>query len=292
MMLSEAILAYLRHAELVKGYSQKTVLQYEHHLRKFFEWAGDISLRQLTLELVLDYKKYLLGTGIKASTVGEKIKVLRLFLQQLRDAGKRCLDPRALPAGKCAGRRITFLTQEEFVRLISVVNAATLEGKRDRAILEFFFATGARLEELVKLDRKDVKLDEGEAVVIGKGGKPGTLYLNARARERLREYLQARTDNYPALFSYVRKRNEQSSGRIGKRTVWALVKRYMRAAGLPNDMTVHSLRHSFATHLIKSGVNIKAVQELMRHASLASTEVYLHYVNVEIKELHKKAMEF
>ena len=292
MMLSESIIAYLRHAELVKGYSQNTVLNYEHHLRKFFEWSGDLPIKRITLELVLDYKKYLIGNGIKLSSIGEKIKVLRLLLQYLNEQGKHCLDPHKLPRGQAAGQRITFLTREEFIRLTSVVNIATLEGKRNRAILETFFATGARLEELVKLNRQDVKLEEGEAVVIGKGEKVGTLYFNDRAKKYLAEYLAERTDNFSALFSYVRKHNNQSSGRIGKRTVWAIVKRYMCAAGLPNDMTVHSLRHSFATHLIKSGVNIKAVQELMRHSSLASTEIYLHYVNVEVKELHRKAMDF
>ena len=147
---------------------------------------------------------------------------------------------------------------------------------------------------MIKLNR-DINLLTGEIVVNGKFKKIRTVYLNDRAKYWIIEYLKKRKDTFPGLFSYIRKRNEWTKlnqGRIGKRTVQDMVKRYVRMAGLRNDITVHSFRHSFATHLLKSGADLRAVQILLGHSDIRSTQIYTHYVNPEIKEIHNRIMNF
>lgn len=300
MKLSEAGLKFFAWSELEKDHSPKTVLNYEHHFRHFLEWAGDIEIKKINEELVLSYKKHLLGTThayipnkiIKPSTVGEKLKVIRMFLHCLNLKDIKAMHPDKVPAGVRADDRIIFFSQAEFFRMAETINVANAEGKRDRAILETLFATGMRLEEMIRLNR-DIDVDGGEVVVKGKFDKIRTVYLNDRAKQWIKEYLKTRNDNYPALFTFVRRRNdwtELNQGRVGKRSVQEVVKKYVKLAGLRSDISTHSFRHSFATHLIKNGADLRAVQMFLGHSDLRSTQIYTHYVNPELKQIHGRLM--
>jgi site-specific recombinase XerD len=302
MKLSEAGLIYFEWCELNKNYSKKTVLNREHHFRHFFDWCGDIELSKLDEDKILEYKKYLLSTRhayqkdrtIKASTVGEKMKVLRGFLQCMEIKNIKAMSSTKIPAGVRADDRIIFFTKHEFRQIIKTVDTSKPEGVRNRAILEMLFATGMRLEELIRLNR-DIDIKSGEVVVKGKYDKIRTVYLNERAKYWIKKYLQSRKDNYPALFTFVRKRNdwtEMNKGRVGKRTVQEVVKKYVRLAGLRDDISTHAFRHSFATHMLKQGADLRAVQIFLGHSDLRSTQVYTHYVNPELKEIHQRIMNF
>lgn len=302
MKLSEAGLVFFRWCELEKDYSKKTVLNYEHHFRHFFEWTGDIKMREIDDELILKYKSYLLDTNnayqknkkIKKSTVGEKMKVIRNFLTCMDLKEIKSLHPSRVPKGVRADDRIVFFTKNEFEKMISTINTMNVEGKRNRAILEVLFSTGMRLEETIKLN-KDIDVDCGEVIVQGKFEKIRTVYLNKRAMYWIKEYLKARDDDYPALFTFVRKRNEWTEinkGRIGKRSLQEVVKKYVKLAGLRSDISTHSFRHSFATHMLKQGADLRALQMFLGHSDLRSTQVYTHYVNPELKEIHGRLMNF
>jgi site-specific recombinase XerD len=302
MKLSEAGLVFFRWCELEKDYSKKTVLNYEHHFRHFFEWTGDLKLKEIDDELILRYKSYLLDTNnayqknkkIKKSTVGEKMKVIRNFLTCMDLKEIKSLHPSRVPKGVRADDRIVFFTKSEFEKMISTINTMNVEGKRNRAILEVLFSTGMRLEETIKLN-KDIDVDCGEVIVQGKFEKIRTVYLNKRAMHCIKEYLKTRDDDYPALFTFVRKRNEWTEinkGRIGKRSLQEVVKKYVKLAGLRGDISTHSFRHSFATHMLKQGADLRALQMFLGHSDLRSTQVYTHYVNPELKEIHGKLMNF
>ncbi len=302
MKLSEAGLVFFKWCELEKDYSKKTVFNYEHHFRHFFEWIGDVNLKDIDDEFVLKYKSYLLDTNnayqknkkIKKSTVGEKMKVIRNFLLCMDLKGIKTLHPSRVPKGVRADDRIVFFTQGEFSKMIAMVDTTNAEGKRNRAILETLFATGMRLEEMIKLN-KDIDILSGEVIVQGKFDKVRTVYLNGRAIHWIREYLKTRNDNYPALFTFVRRRNEWTEinkGRIGKRSLQEVVKKYVKLAGLRSDISTHSFRHSFATHMLKSGADLRAVQMFLGHSDLRSTQVYTHYVSPELKEIHGRLMNF
>ena len=302
MKLSEAGLIFFKWCELEKDYSKKTVFNYEHHFRHFFEWTGDINLKEIDTDFVLKYKSYLLDSDnayqknkkIKKSTVGEKMKVIRNFLTCMDLKGIKTLHLSRVPKGVRADDRMVFFTQSEFKKMIAKINTENVEGKRNRAILEVLFATGMRLEETIKLN-KDIDIDCGEVIVQGKFDKIRTVYLNKRAMYWINTYLKTRNDDYPALFTFVRKRNEWTEinkGRIGKRSLQEVVKKYVRLAGLRGDISTHSFRHSFATHMLKQGADLRAVQMFLGHSDLRSTQIYTHYVNPELKQIHGRLMNF
>lgn len=302
MKINEAGLSFFRWCELEKNFNRKTVLNFEHHFRHFYEWSGDMDVKDINLDLVLRYKKFLLckpnhyhqERSIKESTVAEALKAIRRFLQFLKSKNYKVMDPEEIPAGPKANDRLVFFSVDDFKKIVKAVDIKDIEGIRNRAILELLFSTGMRLEELINLNR-DINIEGQEFVVKGKFGKVRTVYINDRTKYWLNRYLKTRADDFPALFTYVRRRNDWTDyncGRAGKRTVQDLIKRYVRIAGLRSDISTHSFRHSFATHLIKSGADIKAVQMLLGHSDLKSTSIYLHYVNPELKVIHNKVMNF
>ncbi len=300
--LSEAGLEFLKYCELEKSLSKKTIFNFEHHFRHFYEWSGDIDVKELNHDLIIKYKKFLRTNPncyfkdrpIKESTISEKMKVIRRLLQFLTKRGYKVLDPDEVPKGQKAENRITFFTIDEFNKMVETVDLKSSEGLRDRAILEMLFSTGMRLEELYNLNR-NIDFEEREFAVKGKFGKIRTVYLNDRAKYWVTEYLKTRVDNYPALFIYSRKRNDWSEineGRSGKRSIQEVVKKYAKLAGLGSDISAHTFRHSFATTLIKKGVDIRAVQMFLGHSDLKSTAIYLHYVNPELKNIHRDIMNY
>jgi len=302
MKIFEAGLKFFEWCELEQNHSKKTVTNYEHHFRHFFEWTGEIDLKKIDEELILKYKKHLLDTDhayqksrkIKLSTVSEKLKMIRMFLTCMQIKGIKAMPPSRVPKGVRADDRIIFFSQGEFERMIETINTENDEGKRNRAILELLFATGMRLEEMIKLNR-DIDISDGEVIVQGKFDKIRTVYLNDRAMLWIKKYLETRQDNYPALFTFTRKRNEWTelnNGRIGKRSAQEVVKKYVKLAGLRSDISTHSFRHSFATHMLKNGADLRAVQMFLGHSDLRSTQIYTHYVNPELKQIHKRLMNF
>jgi len=302
MILSEMGLKFLRYCELEKNLGRKTMVNFEHHFRHFYEWAGDIEVKKIDLELILKYKEFLLTKpnfyhkerAIRESTISEKFKVVRNFLQFLRLKGYKSMNPEEMPVGGRAGERLIFFNTEEFKNMVETVNVKNTEGKRNRAILELLFSTGMRLEELINLNR-DIDIEGQEFTVKGKFQKVRTVYLNERAKYWINEYLATRKDDFPALFTYIRKRNDWtllSEGRIGKRTVQEVVKRYAKAAGMRSDISTHTFRHSFATNLLKSGADLRAVQMFLGHSDLKSTQIYTHYVSPELKGIHSEIMNF
>lgn len=301
MTLCEAGIKFLRYCELEKTYSPKTISNFEHHFRHFEEWTGDVYIKDITLELILNYKEFLINKkhhyqdrNVKESTVGEKLKVIKRFLQFCRIKKLHTLDADLVPQGVQAGGRLTFIDLDEFKELMECIDIITNKGIRDRAILETLFCSGLRLEELVNIN-KDIDLDKGEIIVVGKFKKVRNIYLSNRAVYWIRTYLETRHDDYPALFIYARSRNdwtEINRGRVGKRSVQDMIKKYVKLAGLNPDISTHTFRHSFATHLLKSGADIRAVQLLLGHSDLKSTQIYTHYVNPELKNIHNEIMNF
>lgn len=301
MTICQAGIKFFRWCELEQNYSRKTMVNFEHHFRHFEEWVGDIYLKDINLELVLNYKEFLLNKKhfyqdrpIKESTAGESLKVIKRFLQFCGIKGYKTLHPDLIPKSVQASGRLTFFDVDDFKFLTEHIDITTKQGIRDRAIIELLFCSGLRLEEVTNLNR-DIDLDKKEAVVIGKGRRVRTIYISDRANYWIKLYLNTRHDDYPSLFIYARCRNdwtEINQGRIGKRSIQDMIKKYVKLAGLNSDISTHTFRHSFATHLLKSGADIRAVQLLLGHADLKSTSIYLHYVNPELKKVHNDIMDF
>ena len=189
-------------------------------------------------------------------------------------------------------RKIKVLDESSLDRFLAAPDLKTPQGLRDRAILELLFSTGLRVSELAGLDVKDINLKTREISVMGKGRKIRVVFVSDSAAEALTNYLSARSDEYQPLFIRYKGGHpidpEGWDARINVRSLERLVKKYALIAGIAIDPTPHTLRHTFATDLLRRGADIRSVQELLGHANISTTQIYTHITNPQLKEVHRK----
>ena len=185
-------------------------------------------------------------------------------------------------------RKVKVLYTEELERLLQAPDRSKKDGKRDAAILELLFSTGLRISELCALKRSDVNLKKEEFAVRGKGDKFRIVFLSPAARESVKKYLDERPDNSPALFvRHNRNLSIDDNAPLTPRSVQRLIKKYARLAGISHHITPHTLRHTMATDLLAAGADLRSVQEILGHSSITTTQIYTHFTNKRLKEIHK-----
>jgi site-specific recombinase XerD len=300
--LDSLITEFLEYLEIERGCSPLTIRSYKHYLNRFYTWFSETSSttkpEDITLEIVRNYRLYLAhlrnrnGTQLKHITQTYHIIALRAFLRYLlvqRDIPTLSPDKIELP--KQSSRSIAFLNPEQVERLLNSPQISNIISLRDKAILETLFSTGLRVSELVKLNRDQLDLERKEFGVKGKGNKLRVVFLSDTAAQWIERYLQTRKDNFKPLFiRYSGAVDVQKSGekmRLTARSIQKIVEKYAQRAGLPIEVTPHTLRHSFATDLLISGADIRSVQEMLGHESIRTTQVYTHVTNRHLKEVHK-----
>lgn len=306
--LEKLILKYLEFCEIEKNLTQSTIKMYDFYLHDFLEFArqslnkNEILPADLDADLVRKYRLDLnrrhsarSDSEYKKSTQKTFLVALRAFLKYLVvEEDLDVVAPEKILLGKSEARVPKVLNDGQLESLFSVQNLNKKSGIRDRSILEVLFSTGLRVSELVKLNIDDINLDSGEFTVIGKGRKPRTVYLSESARKWVKQYLATRSDGFKPLFLRYsgKKMMEQDfdgeSLRLTVRSVQRLVKKYILRAGISVDATPHTLRHSFATGLLREGADLRSVQELLGHASVSTTQIYTHITNKQLRDVHKK----
>lgn len=301
MKLKEAITRFLEHAEIGKNQSSKTVENYSHYLGRFAAFAGDVSIKNITLQKVQNYRLHLNRLtdekddqllGIK--TQNYHIIALRAFLKWCIKNDLETLSPEKIDLSKIPERTVEYLGREELERLFKQVEGDSVRILRDRAILETLYSTGLRVSELVSLNCNQVDLDRREFMIRGKGKKPRIVFLSDRAVDAIKNYLAIRQDSFDPLFlNYGRgkKGDDITLGekrRLSTVMVQYLVRNYARKAGIIKKVTPHVLRHSFATELLINGADIRSVQEMLGHASITTTQIYTHLTNKRLREVHEK----
>ncbi|OGC47589.1 hypothetical protein A2886_02260 [candidate division WWE3 bacterium RIFCSPHIGHO2_01_FULL_42_13] len=307
MSLEKLLTNYLEYCEVEKNLSQNTIQMYDFYLRDFITWATETLKRDLTPDDINEelVRKYRIDLNrrisskshleFKRSTQKNFLVALRAFLKYL--IVKEHLDvmaPDEIILGKSEARIPKVLNEEQLDNLLNSQNLDKKSGIRDRAILEVLFSTGLRVSELVNLNISDINLNTGEFAVIGKGRKVRTVYLSESAKNWLRRYLGTRSDKFIPLFlRYSGKKMtdgdlEGKSLRLTVRSVQRLVKKYTLRAGISVDATPHTLRHTFATGLLREGADLRSVQELLGHSNVSTTQIYTHVTNKQLKDVHKK----
>jgi site-specific recombinase XerD len=290
---------FLEYLEIERGRSVKTVENYDRYLERFFTFAKVKKPNQLTEEQVREFRLYLhRQPGMKVGTRVEPMKrrtqnyyliALRAFLKYLRKRGIETVSPERIELAKVPERSLDLISSQELQRLMEAPDKKTLEGKRDKAILELLFSTGLRISELCALSIDDVDLTRDEFSVRGKGDKIRVVFLSETAREALTDYLKHRKDMDGAMFvRYGRKANDGGDLRISARAVQRLIKQYAIRAGITRKVTPHVIRHSFATDLLQNGADLRSVQALLGHANIGTTQVYTHVTDKHLREVHKK----
>lgn len=288
---------FLTDMEVAKNRSKKTVINYQHYLERFFEWAKIASPDDITDDLIREYRLYLnrfqtaRGEDLQKITQSYHIIAIRAFLKYLSKRDIKSLAPEKVEIGKISRKEIDFLADEELARLLNSPSDATLNDLRDKAILHLLFSTGLRVSELTALDRESINLDKDEFTIRGKGDKLRLVFLSEDAKNALRTYLHKRKDIAASLFiRHDIKPNTSDKETLGltPRTVQRIVKKHALAAGIAHKVTPHMLRHGFATDLLENGADIRSVQTLLGHASITTTQIYTHVTNKQLKEIHQK----
>ncbi|MBI2278751.1 MAG: tyrosine-type recombinase/integrase [Candidatus Brennerbacteria bacterium] len=277
---------YLDYLEIERGRARKTQENYGRYLAAFLKETGVKTPRAITADAVRKFRLSLARRDLKKATQGYYVIALRNFLKYLVRRGIGVLPPETIELPKVVRRDIETLSYGELERLLASPQGTGLRALRDRAILEVFFSTGLRLSELCKLPRT-LDLSRGEFSVRGKGEKVRVVFLSEGAKRALKEYMDKRQDTEEALFVSL-DRAGKTLGPITPRAVERLVDFHARKAGIGGKkIHPHLLRHSFATDLLINGADLRSVQELLGHANIATTQVYTHLTNKELREVHK-----
>lgn len=299
MTIMELVRQFMEHLEIERGRSVKTVENYDRYLLRFIEFGKIKKPGDITEALVREFRLFLnrqpgTKTGprvepMKRRTQNYYLIALRAFLKFLRKRGIESLSPERIELAKVPERSLDLITPSDLARLLSAPDEKTLEGKRDRAILELLFSTGLRVSELCGLSIDDIDLTRDEFSVRGKGEKVRVVFLSDEAKGKLRTYLAARKDMDDALFvRYGRKQNDGTDPRLSPRGVQRLMKHYATKAGITRKVTPHVIRHSFATDLLGNGADLRSVQALLGHANIGTTQIYTHVTDAHLREVHKK----
>ncbi len=298
--LQRLITRFLENLEVGQGKSRKTVENYHHYLQRWVDFVGAKNPADFSLDDVHRYQMFLnrykderdRPLGVK--TQNYHLIALRAFLKYLVKQDVPTLAPEKIDLKKTGERIVDFLTRDEMERLFEAIDISAKTGLRDRAILETFYSTGLRVSELVSLDRSQVDLKRGEFTVRGKGDKPRIVFLSERCVKWLKLYLADRQDNWEPLFiSYGRNRDDDELSLGEKRrltaySVQTVVRRTAKLAGLGKKVTPHVIRHSFATELLNNGADIRAIQEMLGHSSITTTQIYTHSTNPRLRDVHRR----
>lgn len=301
--LEQLLIRYLEYLEVERQVSQYTIRNYHHYLRRFMEFLEERNLEKTTkivdLELISQYRLFLSryiddqGKSLSRATQSYHVIALRSWLKWMIKRDIEVMAPERIELPKAESHSLKFLTAEQVERLMEQPKVGTLPGLRDRAILEALFSTGLRVSELVKLNRDQINYDKREFGVMGKGRKLRVVFLSERAAKWLMRYENSRRDNWMPLFiRYAKGKSPITSDgekmRLTARSVQRIVEKYRKLAKLPVPITPHGLRHTFATDLLSHGAGLREVQEMLGHKNVATTQIYTHVTNPQLKAVHQK----
>ncbi|HSO62090.1 MAG TPA: site-specific tyrosine recombinase XerD [Desulfobacterales bacterium] len=283
---------YLNYLLVEKGLSRATMESYSHDLLKFAVFL-DKNGRQTVAEddtaLILKHLITLRDDGLAARSRARHLVAIRGFYRFLVQEKKLARDPAKLLDLPKSGLKLPdVLSVEEVRRLLNAPDSRTPSGIRDAAMIEVLYAAGLRVSELILLKVHDVHLDAGFVRVLGKGSKERVVPIGQYAQEKVQFYLgHARNrmlKDQSSLFLFVAR-----AGRpLTRQGFWKLLRKYARTAGLFQKVTPHSLRHSFASHLLEGGADLRAVQIMLGHVDISTTQIYTHVANDRLRELHRK----
>jgi len=275
---------FLRYLEIEKNYSAHTLLNYRLDLQDFAKFLGQAAIEQTDYLSLRKYLAVLKEHNLKSRSVSRKISCLRSFFKFLTREGYLKTNPvLSLSSPKQEKHLPSFLTEEEMTKLVEAPRGKDDRSFRDRAILETFYSTGMRISELVGLSLDDVDFIAAVIKAKGKGKKERLLPIGEQALNAIKKYIDQRKKKSDAVFL------NKSGKRISDRGVRNIVSKYIRLASLRQGISPHSLRHSFATHLLNRGADLRSVQELLGHANLSTTQIYTHLTTEKLKSVYDKA---
>jgi integrase/recombinase XerC len=290
--MPEAFDKFIGYLKVERNASRYTVRNYDADLREFFAFLkseGIASLDEVNKDVLRDYLYQLMEQGFARTSIARKLSAVRSFYKYLQREEMVSVSPAATISSPKLDRKLpVFLSQEETNRLVEAPDVTKPAGQRDRAFLELLYASGLRVSELAGLDIGQVDLETREIRVWGKGSKERIVLMGDPAAKALTTYLEQgrlrlNKRGIPAVFL------NQDGGRLTVRSVQSLVQSYAKSVGISKDVYPHMVRHTFATHLLNGGADLRVVQELLGHASLSTTQIYTHVSKAQAKKVYLAA---
>ena len=274
-----------------KKVSLNTLQSYRRDLKQFENYLGTIEgkYNELTNDGIKDYIKYMQEQGKKTSTISRGLAAIRSFYQYETKNKQVEKDPtEGIQSPKIEKRVPSVLTSSEVALLLEQPKNVDLKGTRDKAMLEFAYATGMRVTEIISLNVEDINLETGYATCRN-GKKERTVPIGEMSLKALKDYMlnarhtMIKDDNEQALFVNV------NGQRLTRQGFWKIIKYYKEQAHIDKDITPHVLRHSFATHLLQNGADLKSIQTMLGHSDILSTQIYMQFQDESLKNVYKKA---
>lgn len=277
------------------GLASNTRLAYERDLRLFkeaLELKDNDALATVSREQVIRYMTGLKNKGLAAATIARKLAAIKSFYRFMTAEGYLEIDPAEVVEAGTKGIKLPkVLNQEEVLKLLEQPDLRTDEGYRDRTMLEVLYATGMRVSELLGLPVSGVNLQMKYIIAFGKGSKERLIPIGSIAVEYLDKYLNVvrpkllhtKNPNVKNLFL------SMSGNEMTRQRFWQIIRGYGHQAGLNKELTPHMLRHSFATHLLDNGADLRSVQELLGHSDISTTQIYTHLTNKRLRDIYEKA---
>lgn len=298
--LTQKIDEFLSYLETEKDFSPLTIRNYRHYLNRFIYWNRKEKTSQLVKDINTDrvrqYRLYLSkitdekGKTLSLKTQGFHLIALRSFLRWLRERKIPTLDYQLINVPKANPHKIKTLGGKQIDKLLNSPSLSTIQGKRDKAIMEIFYSSGLRVSELTRLDRDKIDFRKQELRVAGRKGKTRIIFLSSRAAQWVKKYINARRDKYSPLFIRHKGKMDPSipdeKMRLTPRSVQRMIKKYVRKVGLTVDVTPQVIRSSFATDLLMAGADIKSVQEMLGHKNISTTQIYTHVTHKHLRDVH------
>ncbi len=271
-----------------KNVSKKTLENYSLWLNRFLEFMWDKEISKIIRMQILDYRMALFENGLSQKTINYHVVAIRSFLKFLLKNDIDCISPDKLELAKIRPSEVNYLEESDIDKLLDAPALCATKNlvkvARDEAILNFLYGTWLRVSELIDLKKTDIKLDSNQFAVIGKGSKIRSVFTTKIAREKLKTYMDMRFDDSPYLF--VSLSWNKIWEHLSRNAVEELIRKYASMVGINKKVTPHTLRHSFATTLIKKWADIRSVQILLWHASITTTQIYTHVDDKYLQKAH------
>lgn len=284
MAMNRYLEKFLSYLEIEKNYSPHTLLNYKIDIEEFFDFIDSLPIERVEYLHLRKFLAVLRSKQQKSRTLARKTSTLRSFFKFLQREKYIKRNPALLLTTPKLDKKLPkFLTESETIKLVEAPIMTRVSGRRDRAILETLYSTGIRVSELVGLNIDSVDIIGNVVKVLGKGKKERLVPIGDKAIDALKDYLAHRKENKKALFL------NKSKNRLSDRSIRNIVNKHIQLASIHLNISPHVLRHSFATHLLNRGADLRSVQELLGHVNLSTTQIYTHVTTARLKSVYDKA---
>jgi integrase/recombinase XerD len=275
-----------------RGLSSNTLTAYRHDISCYFAWLGGKGIKSpsaVTRKMVTDFMYFQKQSGLSTRSICRALAAIKMFHRFLVREHLTPEDPTSLIETPKIWKKIPdVLTTNEIEKMIAAVHGKGWQAVRDRAILELFYASGMRVSELVELKSENVNLSVGYIRCIGKGSKERIVPIGTKAREAVVNYMETVRPTLAHKSMTTHLFLSRLGKKISRQSIWKLIQSYADKAGIKKTVKPHTLRHSFATHLLEHGADLRSVQEMLGHADISTTQIYTHVDKERLKSIHQQ----